>query len=372
MPLAVRPPIAPMLARLTRELPLGDLTYEPKWDGFRCLAFVDDAEVDLRSRHDRPLARYFPELVAAFSLLREAAGTTFVLDGEIVLATSSRPGSESAGRNFADLMSRLHPAATRVERLARETPARYVAFDVLAIGGEDLRRCGYADRRERLVELVSRTGDAAAHPGASRADPVDRIDVSPATRDPAVARDWFEASCAGIDGVVAKSDDLRYVPGRRSMIKVKLDRTADCVLAGWRPLPGGAVSSLLLGLYDDAAALRHVGVVTQLPAGDRLSIARDLEPLQIPPDKHPWRNGFLIGQSPLGRLKGSAARWTPDMEHDWVPIRPERVLEVGFDQVDGDRFRHPARFRRWRPDRDAASCSLEQITGHTAVVATER
>ena len=351
MALAVRPPIAPMLARLTRELPRGDLTYEPKWDGFRCLAFVDDAEVDLRSRHDRPLSRYFPELVTAFEELRDTARTTFVLDGEIILEGRETSGPTAAGEaspGFADLMSRLHPAASRVERLSRETPARYVAFDLLALGAADLRGSRYGDRRARLETLL----------GASV--PPLRLDLTPATRDPAIAERWFDAG-SGIDGVVAKADDLRYEPGRRSMIKVKLDRTADCVVAGWRPLPGGAVSSLLLGLYDEAGGLRHVGVVTQLPTADRVSLARDLEPLEIPLDEHPWRSGFLIGQSPLGRLKGSAARWTPDMEHDWVPIRPERVVEVGYDQVDVDRFRHPARLRRWRPDREASSCRIEQI-----------
>jgi ATP-dependent DNA ligase len=157
------------------------------------------------------------------------------------------------------------------------------------------------------------------------------------------------------------------------MIKVKLDRTAECVVAGWRPLPGGAVSSLLLGLYDEANELRHVGVVTQMPGSDRVALARELARLEIPLEQHPWRNGFLIGQSPLGRLKGSAARWTPDMEHDWVPIRPEPVVEVGYDQVDVDRFRHPARLRRWRPDRVAASCRLDQIrAAGPSLVATGR
>ena len=352
-----------MLARLTRELPVGDLTYEPKWDGFRCLAFVDDAEVDLRSRHDRPLARYFPELVEAFTRLREATGTTVTLDGEIVL--ESRTGAQRRGGDgeggagaapgeFADLMSRLHPAASRVERLSRETPARYVAFDLLGDGATDLRAARYTERRARLEHLF-------ALPGIP-----DRLALTPATRDPAIASGWFDASGMGIDGVVAKADDLRYDPGRRSMIKVKLDRTADCVVAGWRPLPGGAVSSLLLGLYDDAAALHHVGVVAQLPTTERIAFARILEAVEIPLDEHPWRKGFLIGQSPLGRLKGSASRWTPDMEHDWVPVRPELVVEVGYDQVDVDRFRHPARFRRWRPDRTPESCTIDQITAASA------
>jgi len=342
-----------MLARLVRELPTGAMTYEPKWDGFRCLAFVDpDADgIDLRSRHDRPLARYFPELVEAFGEIaagRRAPdgprhGSSFVVDGEIVLEGTG----VAAGDAFATLMSRLHPAATRVERLRLETPARYVAFDLLADAATDLRDQPFLERRSALTDVIP------AGTGI--------ISVTPSTRDPDAARRWMDKPAPGIDGVVAKPDDLTYQPGRRSMIKVKRLRTADCVVAGVRVIDGRGVTSLLLGLYDESGALRHVGSVTQLRAADRMAFVGDLAPLAIPLEGHPWRNGFTIGASPLGRLPGSAARWTPEMELDWLPVRPERVVEVGFDQVDGDRFRHPAKFVRWRPDRTAASCTIDQL-----------
>jgi ATP-dependent DNA ligase len=329
-----------MLARLTRELPDGSYTYEPKWDGFRCLAFVDGGEVDLRSRHDRPLARYFPELVAGLRTVA-TADDGLAVDGEIILAGRR-------GFDFPALMSRLHPAASRVELLSRETPAAYVAFDLLGLGSEDFRDRPFIERRRRLENLISR--------------PSPPVFLTPATSDLVEARTWFDRyQGAGIDGIVAKPDGLRYEAGRRSMIKVKRERTAECVVAGVRPFPDGRVSSLLLGLYDDRGDLRHVGVVTQLPAAARTTLLQELAPLAMPLERHPWRNGFLIGASPLGRLKGSAGRWTPDMEHDWLPIRPRRVVEVGFDQVDVDRFRHPARLRRWRPDRTAESCTLDQI-----------
>jgi ATP-dependent DNA ligase len=348
--LAVQPPIAPMLARLTRELPTGPLTYEPKWDGFRCLAWVEGDAVELRSRHDRPLARYFPEVVEALrAALARADGA--VLDGELIIRVD-RPGVAPATPAFELLMRRLHPAASLVARLSRETPAHYVAFDVLAVGATDLRGRPFVERRAALERLLPAEGV-----------PDSRVTVTPATRDPAVAGRWLEGALGpGIDGVVAKPDDLRYDAGRRTMIKVKRLRSAECVEAGVRPLPDGSVSSLLLGLYDDDGQLRHVGVVTQLPAAERRSLAEELAPLEIPLEAHPWREGFAIGRSPLGRLKGSAARWTPDMEHDWIPLRPDRVVEVGFDQVDEDRFRHPARLLRWRPDRAARSCRLDQIT----------
>jgi ATP-dependent DNA ligase len=354
--LAVQPPIAPMLARLTRELPTGSLTYEPKWDGFRCLAWVDGHRIDLRSRHDRPLARYFPE-VAQGLLAALVATDGAVLDGELVIQDDAPTAGSPSAPAFERLMRRLHPAASLVARLSRETPARYVAFDVLAIGARDLRGAPFVERRAALERLL-------------HGIPADRVVVTTATRDPAIAERWLEGSLGpGIDGVVAKPDDLRYDAGRRTMIKVKRLRTADCVVVGARPLADGSLSSLLLGLYDDADRLRHVGVVTQMPAADRRVLADELAPLRIPLEDHPWRDGFSIGRSPLGRLKGSAARWTPDMDHDWIPLRPERVVEVGFDQVDDGRFRHPARLIRWRPDRTAGSCRLDQILGAARLAA---
>jgi ATP-dependent DNA ligase len=339
-----------MLARLVRELPAGSLTYEPKWDGFRCIAFAETDTIDLRSRHDRPLARYFPELVAGFENVLErrsgsALARSFVVDGEILLADD--PRERRPDPDFAVLMSRLHPAASRVERLRHETPARFVAFDLLADGSTDLRDRPFVERRAALERLLADV------------DPV--ISATPATRDAREARRWLEGTAPGIDGVVAKPDELRYEAGRRSMVKIKRLRTADCVVAGLRAIQTRGVTSLLLGLYDASGALRHVGSITQLSAADRHGFLRELAPLAVPLEEHPWRDGFAIGASPLGRLPGSAARWTPDMEHDWLPLRPERVVEVGFDQVDGDRFRHPARFIRWRPDRTAASCSIDQI-----------
>jgi ATP-dependent DNA ligase len=339
MVLPVEPPIAPMLARLAQELPDGDYAYEPKWDGFRCLAFRDGDAVDLRSRHDRPLARYFPEVVDALLALPQRG---FVLDGEIVPT-----GSTPAG--FADLMRRLHPAASRVARLRDELPASYVAFDLLAIGDRSLLDEPFAVRRAALERLL--------------AAPSDGLSLTPATRDHEVAVGWLQTMTgAGVDGIVAKALDAPYAPGRRTMTKVKRERTADCVVAGARLVADGSgVSSLLLALYADDGELRHVGVVAAFPAAERRSLLALLARHAIPLEMHPWREGFAIGASPLGRLKGSASRWTPDMAHDWLPVAPVLVAEVAFDQVDIDRFRHPARFRRWRPDRDPRSCTLDQL-----------
>ena len=338
MNLPVAPPLRPMLARLARELPEGGgFVFEPKWDGFRCLAFRDRDDVDLRSRHDRPLSRYFPEVVDA---LLGLPAERLALDGEIVLV---RDGA----MDFEALMARLHPAASRVDRLAREVPATYVAFDVLAIGDEDLRPLGFTRRRERLEALV--------------ADPPAHVVLTSTTSDPDEAAAWLMHG-GGIDGVVAKAVDLTYQSGRRAMIKVKALRTAECVVAGYRSfIDSPFVSSLLLGLYDDGGVLFHVGVVQALTDGQRIELVSALAPLRTSLADHPWADGFVIDRSPLGRLKGSAARWTPDMELDWVPLRPERVVEVTFDQVDGLRLRHPARLVRWRPDRDPGSCTTEQI-----------
>lgn len=340
MVLPVRPPLKPMLARLTRSLPdRGSFVFEPKWDGFRCLAFRDGSNVDLRSRHDRPFARYFPELVDAMLSLPTQR---FVMDGEIVLV---RDGTF----DFEALMSRLHPAASRVERLASEMPATFVAFDLLAQDEVDLRQESFTRRRERLEDLLR------------EAPP--RIVLTPATTDRSEATAWLDRfPGGGIDGVIAKDVDLAYQPGRRAMIKVKSLRTAECVVAGYRPyVDAPAVSTLLLGLYDDGGDLHHVGVMQAFTGRERVELVHMLEPLRIRLERHPWAKGFLIGRSSLGRLKGSAARWTPDMDHDWVPLRPELVVEVSFDQVDGTRLRHPARLLRWRPDRDARSCALDQL-----------
>jgi ATP-dependent DNA ligase len=331
-----------MLARLARELPADGFLYEPKWDGFRCLAFRAGDEVDLRSRNDRPLAHYFPELVQAF---RALATERFVLDGEIVVVG----GGGEGGVDFEALLARLHPAASRVERLSAETPASFIAFDVVALGDQDLRATAFARRRARLAELL-----LTAEPP---------IFLTPLTDDAGVAEGWLRFRGSGIDGVVAKHADLGYEPGTRSMVKVKHEETADVVVAGFRflvdrPLP----SSLLLGLYDGEGELRHVGVAAGFAEKRRHKLLAAIAPLVVPLEGHPWQRGFLVGGSRMGRLKGAAGRWEPgEMEQDWVPLAPALVCEVAYDQLDVDRFRHPARFRRWRPDREPRSCTLEQF-----------
>jgi ATP-dependent DNA ligase len=338
---AVTPPVAPMLARLSRELPEGDWVYEPKWDGFRCLAFrASGGEIDLRSRNQRPLARYFPELVEALRALPRAA----VLDGELVIVGPR-------GFDFPGLLARVHPASSRVAKLSRETPASFVAFDLLAEGEEDVRPRPFAERRGRLERLL-----AAAPP---------LVTLTPATDDPAIAREWLEGfHGAGVDGVVAKRRDLPYEPGRRTMVKVKRERTVDCVVAGLRTFWGEpVVASLLLGLWDGPGALRHVGVASSFPERERRALFAALAPLAVPLEGHPWERGFNVANSPTGRLAGSAGRWDPrEMGLDWTPLAPDRVAEVGFDRLDDLRFRHPARLVRWRPDRDARSCRLEQLS----------
>lgn len=341
--LPVRPPLAPMLARLVRELPEGDdLRYEPKWDGFRCLAFVDrgtgGVDVDLRSRNDRPLARYFPEVAEALARLEVPA----VLDGELLVTRDGRP-------DFEALMGRLHPAASRVARLRVETPACYLAFDVVAAGDVDLRDRPYDDRRRCLEHLL-------AHPPAP-------VQLSPSTADAGAARTWLDAQHHGgaIDGVVVKRASDPYDAGKRTSRKVKLERTVDCVVAGFRLYAGApAVGSLLLGLYD-GDELRHVGVVTSFPAARRRDLLAELAPLATPLEHHPWRHGFALEGGAMGRLRGAAARWTPAMALDWVPLRIQRVAEVAYTQVDGTRLRHPGLLRRWRPDRDPRSCTVDQL-----------
>jgi len=336
---AVGRDMKPMLARLVRELPVGDYVYEPKWDGFRCLAARGDATVELTSRHGRPLARYFPEIVSALS---SVTPDSWLLDGELLALASGR-------FDFAALMQRLHPARSRVERLAATTPALFVVFDLVEEDGRDLSGVPFAERRERLVRML---GGADAP-----------LFVTPASDDARVAAAWLERfRGGGVDGVVAKRRDLRYEPGARAMLKVKHECTAECVVAGVRvagePLQ---VWSLLLGLYDGAGTLHNVGVASSFSKRLRLELARELRPFFVPITEHPWEHGFLVEGGPMGRLAGAAGRWTPAMELDWVPLRPERVVEVSSTQVDGHRLRHPAKFARWRPDREPSSCRLEQL-----------
>ncbi|HSL12273.1 MAG TPA: ATP-dependent DNA ligase [Actinomycetota bacterium] len=338
--------VEPMLAQLVRDLPRTGVCYEPKWDGFRCGVVREGDEVQLVSRHGRPFARYFPELVEAF---RAVPSTDLTIDGEIVLTTER-------GADFASLMTRLHPAASRVQRLSVETPARFIAFDLVWRDGTDLRGRSFRDRRSELEDLL--------------ASPPSRLVVTPITDDVAVAERWLASPpTSGIDGVVAKDPDLPYEPGKRSMRKVKAVRTLDAIVAGSRWMNDRpALGSLLLGLFDERHALRHIGVASSFSEEARQRFHDELLPLAIPLEEHPWAEGFLIDRSPLGRLPGAAGRWTPNMAMHWVPLRLERVCEVTYERIDVDRLRHPATFVRWRPDRDPESCTFEQLTsdGETA------
>jgi ATP-dependent DNA ligase len=329
-----------MLGRLVRELPTGNFSYEPKWDGFRCLAFRAGDRIDLRSRNDRPLARYFPELVAALDALEH---DRLVLDGEILVPAESR-------YDFGALMARLHPVASRVRRLSSLTPATLVAFDALACDGHDLRQQPFS-RRRALLERVLGSADQNA-----------LVSLTPSTSDPHTADRWLHGRDPGVDGVMAKECSLPYREGERAMFKVKLERTLEAVVAGFRlladrPLP----SSLLLGLYDEDGRLQHIGIAASFGERLRGELLEELEPLMVPLGGHPWEHGFLLEGSPVGRLKGAAGRWAPgEMSLDWIPVAPVRVVEVSYDHIDARRLRHPARFRRWRPDREPRSCTFEQ------------
>ncbi len=332
-------PFAPMLARLARELPVGDYLYEPKWDGFRCLVRREGDDVDLRSRNLRPLSRYFPEIVAPLAGLTDER---FVLDGELVIC-------DEDAFDFTKLMARLHPAASRVEKLSRETPASLIVFDVMSVGDRYLGDDAFAERREVLEGMLR--------------DATPPLFPTPVTDDVECAQEWLDRfSGNGIDGVIAKPKAAPYQPGRRVLTKVKVERTVDCVVAGMRTIVDHPmVGSLLLGLYDEDGALRHVGVTSSLSDANRAEFYEMLRPHVRPLAGHPWQEGFGLERSPLGRLGGAAGRWTADAQADWTPVEARLVCEVGFDRWEGDRFRHPAQFKRWRPDRDPQSCGFDQI-----------
>ncbi len=345
---AIDPPIEPMLAKLAEELPrTGAYLYEPKWDGFRAIVFRSRADVFIQSRDLRPLDRYFPEL---HELFERALPAGTVVDGEIVIATSR-------GLDFNALQMRLHPAASRVEKLAKETPAGFVAFDLLAADGRDVRDLAQAERRA----LLERTLGGVEPP----------IYITPMTRDPAVAADWlsrFEG--AGLDGVVAKPEAGVYEPGKRSMIKVKHARTADCVAAGFRWHKAGRdelVGSLLLGLYDDRGALHHVGVTSSFTMEERRRLASELAPLRADAlEQHPWRHWAEAAGTDATRMPGGQSRWSAGKDLSWEPLRVERVCEVKYDHMQGDRFRHAAVFLRWRPDKRPEDCRYDQLEVTTA------
>ena len=340
---AIAPPIEPMLAKLADELPSGELLYEPKWDGFRAIVFRSDADVFIQSRDLRPLDRYFPEV---HGLLMAQLPPGSVLDGEIVIASER-------GLDFDALQMRLHPAASRVAKLAKETPASFVAFDLLADGGRDWRDRPQHERRAQLERLLAQ----ATRP----------LHLTPATRDQALALDWltrFEG--AGLDGVMAKPLDGVYQPGKRAMIKVKHARTADCVVAGFRWYKGerNAIGSLLLGLYDEHGALHHVGVTSSFTLAARKAMVHELETLRSNAlVDHPWREWASamaeIGEG--GRMPGGQSRWSAGKDLSWEPLRIERVCEVKYDHLQGPRFRHAAVFRRWRLDKPPADCRYDQL-----------
>jgi ATP-dependent DNA ligase len=330
-----------MLSKLAPRLPEGEgWIYEPKWDGFRALVFRDGGELLLQSRDLKPLNRYFPEL--SEPLLRQLPQRC-VLDGEIVIAGPS-------GLDFDALLLRIHPAASRIKLLAAQTPASYVAFDLLAVDGEDLREAAQAARRERLERAL-----AGAQPP---------LYLTPATRDPRVAQDWFSRfEGAGLDGVMAKQADQTYQPDKRTMLKVKHQRTADCVVAGFRwhkNGPGTMVGSLLLGLYDDAGKLHHVGVTSSFTAAKRKELVQELAPLrERATDDHPWRE--WAQWSGDQRMPGASSRWNRGKDLSWEPLRIERVCEVAYDHLQGDRFRHATTFLRWRPDKPPRECRYDQL-----------
>ncbi|WP_212748757.1 ATP-dependent DNA ligase [Nocardia cyriacigeorgica] len=343
MDLPVMPPVRPMLAKSAPAVPREPgLSYEPKWDGFRCIVFRDGAEIELGSRNDRPLTRYFPEVA---ELLKDALPPRCVVDGEIVIVTE-------AGLDFDTLQLRLHPAASRVAKLAAETPASFVAFDLLALGDDDLTGEPFRERR-RLLETILDTELARVH-------------LTPITSDPDIAEDWFTRfEGAGFDGVMVKADDQRYQQDKRVMLKVKHERTADCVVAGFRwHKDGEGVGSLLLGLYDDEGNLHHVGVASSFTAARRKQLVGELEPWRENAlDNHPWRNwaDAAAQASAEGKMPGGMSRWSAGKDLSWVALRPELVAEVRYEHVQSGRFRHGGRLVRFRTDRTPESCTYAQL-----------
>ena len=355
----IEPPIEPMLAKPTAAIPDGDgWIYEPKWDGFRAIVFRDGGEVYIQSRDLKPLDRYFPELEPP---LLELGGpdARFVLDGEVVIA---RP---DGGLDFDSLLLRIHPAASRVRMLAAESPASFVAFDCLAEGDEDLRPAQFAERRARLERLV--------------ADPPASVRLTPSTSDPAMAKHWFDVfEGAGLDGVIGKRAEDPYAPGKRAMAKIKHARTADCVVAGFRwhkNGPGTLVGSLMLGLYNDEGFLQSVGVTASFTMAKRAELVEFLEPYRRGGmEDHPWRDWALAEAAAMEegrRLPGAQSRWNRGKDLSWEPLRPELVVEVAYDHLQGDRFRHGTTFRRWRPDRTPADCRYDQLEETPAALLTD-
>jgi ATP-dependent DNA ligase len=334
-----------MLARSAEEIPDGEgWRYEPKWDGFRCIVERGDGgagEVGIASRDARPLGRYFPELV---ELLEASPAETYLFDAEIVLVARGR-------MEFDTLQQRLHPAASRVRTLAAATPATLVAFDLLEVGGRDLRPLEFDERRSQLEALVTRLGGSPPPAGPEGLREGPELFLTPQTADPQIAQVWFaDEAVFGQDGIVAKRADQRYLEGERAMVKVKHHRTLDCVVGGYRvEKNGNGVASLLLGLYDAAGVLHYVGHTSSFPAAQRRAMREELAPLE---------GGASFGQ---GRAPGGPSRWSGGRETEWVPLDPVLVCEVRIDRMQGDRFRHASRLLRWRDDRDPHSCTFDQL-----------
>ena len=341
-PFPITPPIEPMLAKLADTLPAaGPYLFEPKWDGFRAIVFRGASDLFIQSRDLRPLDRYFPELHAA---LLEKLPRDCVIDGEIVIPTAH-------GLDFDALQQRLHPAASRVAKLAKETPASFVAFDLLAAGDQSLMDAPQSERRSRLEGLLAGTGPP--------------LYLTPMTRDRATATRWLEEfEGAGLDGVIARPADSSYQPGKRAMLKVKHARTADCVVAGFRWHKSGrdAVGSLLLGLYDERGVLQHVGITSSFTMAKRRELVKELSPLRKNAfESHPWREWADAASSETQRMPGGQSRWSAGKDLSWEPVRIERVCEVKYDHLQGDRFRHATVFQRWRPDKEPRDCRYDQL-----------
>lgn len=339
---AIEPPVEPMLAQLAESLPPeGNFLYEPKWDGFRAIVFRGASDLYIQSRDLKPLDRYFPELHDML-LSRLPAGS--VVDGEIVITGPD-------GLNFDALQMRLHPAASRVAKLSKEIPSSFVAFDLLALNGQDIRTTPQQERRTLLERLMKDSGPP--------------LHLTPMTRDRATASRWLdEFEGAGLDGVIAKPADGPYLPGKRAMIKIKHVRTADCVVGGFRWYKTGkeAVGSLLLGLYDGAGVLQHVGVTSAFTLATRKQLVEDLAPLRVNAlDGHPWRAWAEADAGMKGRMPGAQSRWSAGKDLSWEPLRIDRVCEVKYDHLQGDRFRHAAVFLRWRPDKPPHDCRYDQL-----------
>jgi ATP-dependent DNA ligase len=341
MHLPVMPPVAPMLAKSVKDMPHGDLSFEPKWDGFRSIIFRDGDEVEIGSRNERPMTRYFPEVVDA---VRAQLPQRCVVDGEIIVI-----GAAGDRLDFEALQQRIHPAASRVQKLSVETPARFVAFDLLALGDTDFTRHAFHERRAVLAAALS-TAEAPVH-------------LTAATNDRAVAQRWFhQFEGAGLDGVVAKPLGGAYEPDKRTMFKVKHERTADCVVAGYRVHKSGPdrIGSLLLGLYNDTGELASVGVIGAFPLSRREELYQEMQPLVTSFDEHPWAWAKQEeGHRTPRNAEGS--RWAAGKDLSFTPLRPELVVEVRYDHMEGVRFRHTAQFVRWRPDREPESCTYEQL-----------